>query len=250
MKKFITLIVIAIFVGLSNVSADTETWTTDNTNSGTVVSTGTTDNSSTWSTEEENEDEADSEDSEDNHDSWTTSTGTTTSTWTTTDNRVKDVQKRFVWEFKDLKSQYKEWMWDKESRNEYLKKKNELFKNYKEQLAETHKEMKEKREEIKANYKEKREDVKQKLEQKRVEIRNKFNETYMKKYGEMISKLDEAKLKTLIEKIDALVLKVNSGSYTDEAKAKLLWMLEALRWLASSRLENIGIESELNSLFQ
>lgn len=259
MKKVISLLIISILVWLSNVSADSSsdssTWTTDSTSTWTIVvvtSTWTIDSTNTWTTDTSTS-------------TWIT-VSTSTSTWTTansndnstssgsTDDKreVRDVQKRFSSEFNTLKEQYKEGMNLKEKRDEYLKKKNELFDQYKTQLAETHSGAIEKREEIKINFKEQKEELKNKLQEKRQEIKKKYDNTYKMKYGTMISKLDEAKVNILIGKIDALIVKVNAWEYSDEAKAKLIAMLESLRELANKRLEMIKVESELNldSLFQ
>lgn len=245
MKKIISLIIVSILLWLSSVSADTSTWTTDDSSSNTwtVVSTGSieTTTTNTWTVE-----------------TTTSSSTSSTSTWSTstgsTDDKreVRDVQKRFSSEFNGLKEQYKEGMKLKEKRDEYLKKKNELFDQYKTQLAETHSGAVEKRAEIKINFKEQKEELKNKLQEKRKDIRKKYDDTYKMKYGTMISNLDEAKVNILIGKIDALIVKVNAWEYTDEAKAKLIAMLESLRELANKRLEMIKVETELNldSLFQ
>ncbi|MDP2091259.1 MAG: hypothetical protein Q8K30_06715 [Candidatus Gracilibacteria bacterium] len=256
MKKMISLIVVAILLGLSNVNADTSTGTTDSTtsNTGTVVSIGTTESvesntgaietttviSSTGTT-------SSTENMSDTNDIKREDRKNYSNTGAMDDNR-KEVQKRFAKEFNDLKDKFK----DRNGNKEYINKKNELFKLYKEQVIETHSGATAKIEEIKINFKEQKQELRAKLQEKRQEIKQKYSRTYSKKYGYMISKLDETKVNTLITKIDALITDVNNSDKTDETKAKLIAMLESLKELANKRIEELKIETELNldALFQ
>jgi hypothetical protein len=112
--------------------------------------------------------------------------------------------------------------------------------------------MKAKREEIKINFKEEKQEIKDKLKLKRQEIKKQYDNTYTKKYGKKISNLDQAKVEILIGKIDALVVTVNTGAYSDEAKVKMIAMLDSFKELATKRLDNLKMQADLDldSLFQ
>ncbi|USN59291.1 MAG: hypothetical protein H6767_04410 [Candidatus Peribacteria bacterium] len=70
-------------------------------------------------------------------------------------------------------------------------------------------------------------------------LKNQYKVSYEEKYGAALAKLDDTKLNTLIERIDALAEKVQAGNYATTTKQKYSAMLGALRELA---VENLGTE--------
>ena len=69
-----------------------------------------------------------------------------------------------------------------------------------------------------------------------VSLKNQYKKTYQVKYGSMIAAMDDDNLETLIEKIDTLSLKVNSGEYSYSVQTKYNAMLLALREIAVENL--------------
>ncbi len=83
-----------------------------------------------------------------------------------------------------------------------------------------------------------------------ISLKNKYKATYKSKYWSLISKMDDTKLNTFIEKIDSIVEKVNIGDYSDVVKEKYNAMLLALREIAVENLdENQEPELDFESLF-
>ncbi len=187
---------------------------------------------------------------------------------TENDKRVMEVQKEFITKFNDLKEEYKDRMDNKENRDIYFKKKNELFLEYKAALkekeqwivdgdkevfkqksedadiSETKKEslkekIKQKIGEVKDIVKQKKEEIKEKVLSQKDQVKAKYKTIYKKKYGEMMSKLGKDKINNLVWKIDTLIEKVNNWTYSDEKKEKLNAMLESLKEIATERLKQL-----------
>lgn len=75
-------------------------------------------------------------------------------------------------------------------------------------------------------------------------LKNQYKVSYDAKYGVALAKLDDAKLNTLIERIDALAEKVQAGNYATTTKQKYSAMLWALRELAVENLDTEELDIE------
>lgn len=75
---------------------------------------------------------------------------------------------------------------------------------------------------------------------------SKYKLSLKSKYGTKIDNLNTDKLNLLSEKIDALVLKINSWNYSSSVKQKYISMLDALSDLVTERIA----ELQINELFE
>jgi len=246
MKKIITLLVIALFLWLTNASAEDSTWTLDETSSTwtlTTTSTWTVTTTSTWTTTE-------------------TSTGTLTNSGTVItatgalynhidkeSDKRNELKGKYAWELNTLKQKFKEKTKDKD----FLDKKDELFKRYNSEIDSTMSESMMSGSTMSGSlikkmwtiikFQEKKLDILKKYEEKRKEIRKKYINIYKKNYGKIISVLDEEKVQVFINKIEELITTVNNTEkYSDETKTKLIAMLESYKELADARKAELEIE--------
>ncbi len=144
---------------------------------------------------------------------------------------VQAVQKEFISKFKQLKNQYKISMWQRESRNEYLRLKTELRAEYLFRLKEVTGQVK-------------------KYSYEWNSVKLDYKNIYKNKYWYKISQYSDSKIETLIWKIDDLIADVNVWNYSDTTRAKLNTMLLALRELALEYMDNDEDILDIDSLFE
>ena len=243
MKKIIALFIVALLASFSTVSAvDTETtstWTDDTVttqddwaeeseeedeeNDESEEENEEEENEEEENEEEENEDEENEDENEDEDgegkakgktknltDTEVTAEGTEKAT---VDKAVKAVQKNFIIEYNKIKNAYKTWSWVSTfSGSTFIEAKKILMEGYKRDLASA-------TERAEAAFA---------AQEKKYAVQKVYKNIYRTKYQERLAKLSEEKLQTLINRIDALILKVQKED-SDAKKDKFIPMLEALR---------------------
>ena len=173
--------------------------------------------------EEEDDDENDEDEDDDNDDDKKNK------------HVVKNIQKEYIKQFKELKKDYKGLMWNRDSRNEYLRLKAELRKEYLEKLKD-------------ATWKS--DNYEKKYSYEWSDSKKEYKNKYKKKYWKKISKLNTTQLETLVWKIDNLIDDVNNWNYSDDSKAKYNTMLLALRELVVEYMDNDDNVLDIDSLFE
>ncbi len=144
---------------------------------------------------------------------------------------VQNVQKEFISKFNQLKAEYKNKMWNKASRNEYLRLKKELRAEYLIKLKEVTWTAK-------------------KYSYEWVSTKDRYKNIYKTKYSTKIWSLSQSQLGIIIERIDNLITQINDWNYSETTKSKFNTMLLALRELVLSYMDEVPEDAlDIDSLF-